>query len=49
MALKTKPAKGTIQKQSFDIMAYQKSKGLTRTSKPKELSRDPLSEPYQEA
>jgi hypothetical protein len=49
MALKTKPAKGTIQKQSFDIMAYQKSKGLTRTSKPKELSWVPLSEPFQEA
>jgi len=44
-----KPSKTVIEKKSFDIREYQKTKGLTRTSKPKDLSWIPLSEAYQDA
>lgn len=44
-----KPEKKPIEKKQFDVRDYQKSKGLTRTSKPKDLSWIPLSEAFQDA
>ena len=44
-----KPTKNIIEKKQFDIRDYQKIKGLTRTSKPKDLSWIPLSGAFQDA
>jgi len=44
-----KPSKQPIEKKSFDPREYQKSKGLTRTSKPKDLTWVPLSEAFHDA